>query len=357
MDIPVLSITGSDSTGGTGIQADIRTISAMGARALTAVTSVTFRNSNGIQSFADLPCDVIVGQVRAVIAGSHPRAVKVGMVRDSETVCRLRDEIVGCQRIVLSPGILSSGGETLIPDSAAAAVRDVLLPEATLLMLRCNEAERLLGTTIVTDDDMLAAARRLTDMGAGAVLLRGGHTAEERLTALLYAAGEHRFFSSRNTEGWQKHGVTAAMSSAVATRLAFGDDVPTAVSRAHEYMHSQVVYSVTTQSQRQRPADIYNSLLSLIADRYSEAHDVQYYADRLAVSTRYLSRVTGSVVGRSPKQIIADYLMRQAEILLATSRLSVGEVAARLGFSSPATFTKFFVEHEGCPPQDFRARL
>ncbi len=354
---PVLSITGSDNTGAAGIQADIKTITALGGNALTAVTTVTVQDSGGIQSLLDLPRDMVAGQVKAIIDDHHPRAVKVGMVRDAATIRALKHEIIGCPQIVLVPGIVTSRGRRILSDEAIEAWRRELIPEATLLLLRCNEAELLLGRTIQSDDDMLTAAEALTEMGARAVLLRGGHQVEGRLTALLYGQGLRQFFTSQNTEGWQRHGVGGALSSAIATRLALGDDMATAIRLAHDYLHSQVVYAVEANSQSHRPADLYNQLMTLIAAHYRTAHDVAFYADRLAITPRYLNRITAQVVAKTPKQVIDDYLMKESESLLCSSRLTVSEVAAKLGFSSLAMFSKFFSAHQGCSPNDYRSRL
>lgn len=350
----VLTITGSDNTGGAGIQADIRTIAAMGGEALTAVTSVTVQDGRGIQTIMDLPCDLVVGQTRAVVEARHPHVAKVGMVRDARTIRALRAELAGCRQLVLVPGIVSSRGERLLDDEALAALRRWLIPEAAILLLRCNEAELLLGRPIATDDDMLRAAEALTDMGAGAVLLRGGHQTARRLTALLLADGHPRFFSSQNTDGWQRHGVGGALSSAIATRLALGDDVLTAVTQAHAYVHSRVVYAVEGHTASQRPADLYNALMTLVADNYRTSHTVSFYAERLAITPRYLSQVTRRVVGKSPKQVVDDYLAQEASALLLGSRLTIAEVARQLGFSSPAAFSRFFSESHGCAPRSFR---
>lgn len=385
----ILSITGSDSTGGAGVQADIKTISALGAYAVTAISSVTMQNSSGIHSVYPLPPEIVVGQVRAVMDDVHPRAIKLGLVAHAATITALRDCIVGCPRIVCDPGILSSHGTRLMDDEALASLRRHLLPEVTLLMLRCSEAELLLNTRIATGDDMLRVARRLTEMGPQWVMLRGSQHAEGRLTALLYGTPEapdgvkaeplQQFFSSYNIEGWQRHGVGGALSSAIATRLAFGDDVPTAIRHAHDYLHSQVVYAVEpypsilpleslrvncaqdkrwpegqSQGIRQRPAELYNRLLNLIAAHFRTAHDVAFYADRLAITPRYLSQVTRAVVEKSPKQVIDEYLLHETETLLRTTSLTIQEISWQLGFSSPVQLSKFVQKQRGCSPSQIR---
>lgn len=352
--VPVLSITGSDSTGGSGVQADIMTITALGGHSVTAITSIAVQDGKGIHYVHDLPADVVCGQIRSIMQDYRPKAVKIGLVNDASVIRGVRDEVIGCPRIVCDPGILTSYNERLMSDDALAALCRYIMPDTMLLLLRCSEAELILGVPVTTDEEMLEAARRLCEIGAQWVLLRGGHQEKGRLKALLFGDGMQRFFTSYNVEGWQRHGVGGALSSAIATRLAFGDDVPEAVKNAHDYIHSQVVYAVDDDSQGLRPAELYNGFLDLIADNFRTAHDVAFYADRLAITSRYLSHVTGTVVGRSPKQIIDDYVMAEAEVLLSTTSLTIQEVSDRLGFSSQVMFSKFFRSKRGCTPSEFR---
>jgi len=242
----------------------------------------------------------------------------------------------------------------MVGDDVVEAIKRYLVPEALLLMLRCRDAEKLLSISILTDDDMLEAARLLHEMGAEWVLLRGGQHTKGRVTALLFNFSTFHFFTSYNIDGWQRHGVAAALSAAITTRLGMGDDVPTAIRNAHDFIHSQVVYAKPDETGG-RAIDIYNRFVSLVAGHYREAHDVAFYADRLCITTRYLSGVTNNVVGKSPKQIIADYLMSEAKTYLDTTRLSIQEVADRLGFSSQALFCKFFKAQEKRSPSEHRS--
>ena len=340
----IFSINGSDSTGQSGIGADIQTIAALGGHALTAITC--------IEDYA-LPSEVVLKQVEEVISTFHPKAIKVGLVTDSETVQRLRDEVIACRRLVVAPGIFDADCKPMVSDDVVEATKRHLVPEALLLMLRCRDAEKMLGISIRTDDDMLDAARRLHEMGAEWVLLRGARHIKDRLIALLYSQNKTQFFSSYNTEGWQKHGVAGALSAAITTRLGMGDDVPTAVRNAHDFIHSQVVYAKPDEMGG-RSIDIYNRFVSLVAEHYRTAHDVAFYADRLCITTRYLSGVTDKVVGKSPKQIIADYIMSEAKTFLDTTRLTIQEIADRLGFSSQVLFCKFFKAQEKTSPSDYR---
>ncbi|MBR6129738.1 MAG: bifunctional hydroxymethylpyrimidine kinase/phosphomethylpyrimidine kinase [Bacteroidaceae bacterium] len=344
MRIPILSINGSDSTGQSGIGADIQTIAALGGYAVTAVTYAG--------DYA-LPSDVVLKQVAESISALHPKAIKVGLVTDSETVRLLRGEVIACRRLVVAPGIFDSDGKQLVSDEVIDAFARYLIPEALLLMLRCKDAEKLLGISIKTDDDMLEAARLLHEMGAEWVLLRGARHIKGRLIALLYSQNKTQFFSSYNTEGWQRHGVAGALSAAITTRLGMGDDVPTAIRNAHDFIHSQVVYAKPDEMGG-RSIDIYNRFVSLVAEHYRSAHDVAFYADRLCITTRYLSQVTDNVVAKSPKQIIADYLLSEAKTYLGTTRLTIQEIADRLGFSSQALFCKFFKSQEKTSPSEYR---
>lgn len=353
---PVLTITGSDCTGGSGIQADIKTITALGGYALTAITSVTVQDSSGIRRIHDLPVDMVTEQVRSIMQDIRPQVVKIGLVRDVETIKELGEDIRYCRDVVYDPGFLSSHGTQLVPDEAVEAISRHLIPEVSVLLLRCNEAERLLGVRIATDDDMVNAAERLTSMGAKAILLRGGHQTDGMLTALFYENGKKTFYTSRNTERWQKHGVGGALSTAVATYMAFNDDIPTAIRKAHDYIHRQMVYAVTPRIQGLRPTDLYNQFTSLIAQYYREAHGVAFYADRLSISTRYLSLITEKVTSKTPKQLIADYLMQEAKVLLETSTLTIQEISDKLGFSSQSLFAKFFHSQQGYAPKEHREK-
>ena len=354
--IPILTINGSDGAGVVGVQADIRTISALGGYALTAITSVTTQNENCEVYIEDLSPDMIIGQVRAIVKESHPKVVKIGLVRDMSTVKMLKNEIVAAQSIVLVPGIFSSEGKQLVSDETISAIKRHLLPMSTLLILRSNEAEKMLGIKINTDDDMMNAARAFVDMGVESVMLRSSKHNEGLLTALLYENGKPHFFTSHNTEGWQKHGVGGALSSAIATRLAFGDDIMAAIGNAHDYMHKQVVYAVSEKIQHSRKTVVYNKFMSLVSENYHKSHDVSFYADKLCVSTRYLSQVTNDIVGVSPKQLISDYIIKESKILLESTNYSIQEISNRLGFSSQSAFTSFFIKNENETPSAFRLK-
>ena len=382
---PILSISGSDSTGQSGIQADIQTIAALGGYALTAITSI----GNYPLASCPLPLapEIVLGQVEGIISTFHPKAIKVGLVTDSETIRLLCRDAPWRVRyapwrfpLVVAPGIFDANGRQMIDDEAIKAIARYLVPDARLLMLRCKDAEKMLGISIKTDDDMLEAAKQLQGMGAEWILLRGGQHTKGRITALLYGPNgarskeqgasncqlsiiNYQFFSSYNTEGWQRHGVAGALSAAITVRLGMGDDVPTAIRNAHDFIHSQVVYMKEApprgglEGVGHRSIDLYNAFVSLVAEHYREAHDVSFYADKLCITPRYLSQITDNTVAKSPKQIIADYLMSEAKSYLETTRLTIQEIADRLGFSSQALFCKFFKAQSNTSPTEYRSQL
>ncbi len=323
----------------------------MGCHALTVATCIVMRD------VVNFPAHIIRQQIVDVVAKCHPRAVKVGLVRTPEAVGVVSNGIVGMRRIVVAPGIMASNNVQLVDDDTIDAIRRCLIPVASLLVLRQVEAEKILGVKIVTDNDMVAAAQSFIDMGAEYVMIRGGRITEGRVTALLLGNDVKQFFSSYNIEGWKQHGVGGALSTAVATRLGMGDDVPDAVRNAHEFVHSRIVYSVSGSGKRMRPADIYNAFMNLLSNNYQRAHDVAFYADRLCITTRYLSQITNESVSKSPKQIIAEYLLNESRQVLENSRLSVKEVSDNLGFRAVSVFCKLFKQQTGFTPSEYRRHI
>lgn len=354
-DIPILTISGSDNCGHSGIQSDIKTISDMGCYALTSITSITTQDKNKIEAIYDLPEETVIQQTKSAIENLHPKAIKIGMVRNASTIKKLGTEIVGCKNIVCAPGILTSRGEKLLDDNALDEIKKHLLPISSIIMLRCNEAELLLDCKINNNDDHESAAKKLQEMGAEWVLIRGRQSTNGMLTALLYGKNHIQYFSSKNTEGWKRHGVGGAMSAAISANLGKGEDMLTAIKHAHDYLHSQIVYAVTDDNQM-RPADIYGNFMSLVVENSKTAHDVQFYADKLSISTRYLSRITGKTVKKTPKEVIDDYLINESKKMLCNSRLTIQETAYQAGFTSQAMFCKFFKKRTGLSPSEYRKR-
>lgn len=350
---PVLCINGSDSLGHAGIQADIRTIKDIGCYAITAITAVTVQNSMGITDVHKLPAPLVAGQIRAIYKEIKPQAVKLGMVDNAETIHAIAREIANCTNIVCSPVILASCGGILMSNDSMQAYRQCFLPICKLLIIKCTDAEILLGRRICIDNDMTEAAAQLHRMGPQWVLLRGGTFVKGHINALLSGPECKKFFSSVNIDGWQRHGIGGTLSTAIAARLAKGDDVLSAITNAHNYMHSQVVYA-STKPRALQPHNLYDQFMTLLSRNYKITHNVASYASQLSISSRYLSQITNSVCGRSPRQIISDFLLQECEQMLSNTSLTIQQISNQLGFTSQIAFTKFFKAKKGCAPTIYR---
>lgn len=366
--VPILSITGSDSTSGSGIQADVKTIFSLGGYAVTALTTITAQNSKHILSFENISADLVVSQVKAVLEEIRPKAVKIGLVRDYKTVKALSNEIIGLRHIVVDAGFFNSRGERLIGQEVINAFKEYIFHNTEILIIKIKDAEILTGGNIISVQDMQSAALKILEMGVGAVLLQGGHSAEGIVTDIFISNDEKKsplFFTSPDTAGWNFHGVAGNLSSATATFLAKGETLKNAVVKAHEYIRSLIVYSVALDSANiirhihdhnvsSRHVEIYNKLMSLVAEYYMKAKDVNFYAEKLNITPRYLSQITQKIVDKSPKKLIGDYMMKEIEDTLLSTSLTVQEAAYKFGFSSQAAFCKFFKAQKGISPKEFR---
>lgn len=233
----VLVIAGSDSGGGAGIQGDIKTVTALGGYAATSITAITVQNTLGVHAVHALPSALVEAQARAVLDDIGADAIKTGMLGDVEmveTVARLLD---GASAIpaVIDPVMIAKGGHALLAPKALDAVRALLIARAALLTPNAPEAAALTGLTIETTDDLRRAGAALLRLGAGAVLMKGGHVAGERVVdVLMSSAGETTFegprFDTRHT-----HGTGCTLASACATGLAQGLPLDRAVARAWDY--------------------------------------------------------------------------------------------------------------------------
>lgn len=354
----VLSINASDSTGEAGIVADIGTISALRAQPLATMTSIISQEAKYTLQTSNLPTELVLEQIRSALQKGSPKSVKVGFVSDPLTIETLSPIIQAVPRKVMVPSIIDSTGNKLLSPQAIDMWIKHLFPLADLLILKVCEAEEVLGIKIHTDADMLDAATLLRQMGAKSVMLRGAQIREGYLTAILMHEEGHKFFTSHNMDKWQRHGIAGVLSTAIATRYAFGDSTEAAVENAHSYIHSHLVYSFSPMQgvAALRSADIYNKFLSLITRHYATAHDVAYYAEHLCVSARYLQEVTEKMAEKSPKQIISEYLLQEACNMLEGTRLTIQQISLQLGFSSQAQFSRFFSREQGVSPQAYRFR-
>jgi len=287
---PILTITGSDSTAGSGVQADIKTISELGGYAMSAITSITVQTTLGIQQFYDVPAQIVAGQIDAVMNDFEPDVVKIGLIRRVDT---LEVVVKALQKyrprhVILDTVVLSSRGDTLISREMLEAISQQLLPLCTLVVKK--------------DDGSM-------------------------------------------------HGLSNRYASAVAVFLSQGLPTDEAKAKAKAYINTQVMRASDLQG---RSSELYNELLDAIVEHHRQASDVRFYADLLNVSSRYLAQVTRRISGKSPKAIIDDYLMHEIELQLKSTDSTVQEIAYRLGFSSQAHFTKFFKKLKGISPTEYR---
>ncbi|MDD6892005.1 MAG: bifunctional hydroxymethylpyrimidine kinase/phosphomethylpyrimidine kinase [Bacteroidales bacterium] len=241
----VLSIAGSDCSGGAGIQADLKTISAHGAYAATAVTAVTVQNSCGVTHVHPVPPAIVEAQITAVMEDLPPHAIKIGMVNDAaiiRTIARTLRRYPSCF-VVLDPVMVSSSGRPLLEPAALTALTDELMPLCSLVTPNLPEAELLLDIPLKTLDDMHLAARSLLRYGNHAVLLKGGHLDADQLTDVLQVANEQEphLYTAPKVESRNTHGTGCTLSSAIAARMALGDLLPDAVAHAKHYVHQALV--------------------------------------------------------------------------------------------------------------------
>ena len=233
----VLVVAGSDSGGGAGIQADIKTITALGGYAATAITAITVQNTLGVHRVHALPVDFIDAQARAVLEDIGADAIKIGMLGGGAVaamVARLLADYPDIP-VVLDPVMIAKGGESLLDGEGADALRRDLIPRATLLTPNAPEAAILTGLAVEHIDDLRRAGDALLRAGAAAVLMKGGHVAGETVVDLLLTPKSETRFESPRVAGRHTHGTGCTLASACAAGLAQGMALAAAVARAHAY--------------------------------------------------------------------------------------------------------------------------
>lgn len=237
----VLIIAGSDSGGGAGIQADIKTVTALGGYAATAITAVTVQNTLGVTGVHPIPLDVVAAQARAVLSDIGADAIKTGMLGDAATV-ELVAQLLDEARVpaVVDPVMVAKGGASLLAQAAVAAVRELLIPRAALLTPNAPEAEALTGLTVMSADDLRRAGEALLAMGAKAVLMKGGHVPGGRLTDILMTPAGETVFESERIETRHTHGTGCTLASACAAGLAQGLPLTDAVARGWAYVQEAI---------------------------------------------------------------------------------------------------------------------
>ena len=232
-----LSIAGSDSSGGAGIQADIKTMSAHGVFAMTAVTALTAQNTTGVTDIMETTPAFLAAQLDAVFTDIYPDAVKIGMVSSAELIAVIAEKLTeyGAKHTVVDPVMVATSGAPLLRPDAVEALRTKLLPLAEVATPNIPEAEILANMTIASPEDMEAAAKIISDRYGCAVLCKGGHDLNDA-NDLLWKDGTARWFRGRRIDNPNTHGTGCTLSSAIASNLARGMDLETAVDRAKAYI-------------------------------------------------------------------------------------------------------------------------
>lgn len=232
-----LTIAGSDSSGGAGIQADIKTMTANGVFATCAVTALTAQNTTGVTDILESTPHFLAEQLDAVFTDIVPDAVKIGMVSSAELIAVIAEKLrqYGAERVVVDPVMVATSGAKLLRDDAIQALTSQLLPLATVLTPNIPEAEILSGLTITDAAGMEAAARTISQRYGCAVLCKGGHSLNDA-NDYLYCQGQGRWFLGQRIENPNTHGTGCTLSSAIAANLAKGYDLDRSVERAKAYI-------------------------------------------------------------------------------------------------------------------------
>ncbi len=239
----VLVIAGSDSGGGAGIQADIKTITALGGYAATALTALTAQNTLGVHGVLPVPADFIRQQIEVVLGDIGADIIKIGMLGDVATigtVCDALEDFAPDVPVVLDPVMVAKGGQALLAAHAVDSLRRRLLPLSAVVTPNLPEAEALTGLAIKTADDMAEAAAAILAMGVPAVLLKGGHLESETVIDLLATEAETEAFAAPRIATRHTHGTGCTTASAVAVGLAQGLALREAVLRARLYVRAAI---------------------------------------------------------------------------------------------------------------------
>ena len=296
MNRTILTITGSDGTGGSGVQADIRLISKLGGTAASAITSITVQNTLGIQEFHDLPASVVRQQVEAIINDLEPQVVKIGLLRRTDVVEMLAEVLQRHKprHIIYVPVLTSAKGEQLVDHRVYQAIEKLLIPMCTVVLAPSDLAETPL-----------------------------------------------------------RHGRANQLASALAYYLSLDEKVSDAMLHAQAYLKQLPAEYAEGNS---RSEELYNQFLDAVEHYYNRYADVAFYAEQLNVSPRYLGQVTRQITGRSPKAIIDERIASEIETLITTTNKPLKDVAQMLGFSSQAHLSRFFKKRRGVSPTEFQRK-
>ena len=239
----ILIIAGSDSSGGAGIQADIKTVSSLGSYAMTAVTAITAQNTTGVKSIVPVSANEIEKQIIYTTKDIKPDAIKIGMLNSSQVIKKVLDSlrIIKIKKIVLDPVMIAKGGAKLINDEAIKILKTKLLKKVTLITPNIPEAEVLTGVIIKNKEDMISAANELINLGAKNVLIKGGHLKSKLVEDVFLNKSEIKIFVNLRHKTKNTHGTGCILSSAIATFFSCGKSIKKACDLGIKYVNSAIL--------------------------------------------------------------------------------------------------------------------
>ncbi len=242
----LLTIAGSDSSGGAGIQADIKTFAALGTYGMSVITAVTAQNTQAVIKVAEMSREMVKAQIDAVFSDIRVDAVKIGMVANAGLIRQiaLSLEEWGAQNIVLDPVMISKSGCALLEQAAIEALKEELFPMATIITPNLPEAEALLGKPITNQEEMEKAVRELYLLGPRSVLIKGGHLQSDAVD-VFFDGEKMTVFSAPRINSKNTHGTGCTLSSAIAAHLALGNDLISAVGQSKEYLTKAIDNSIS----------------------------------------------------------------------------------------------------------------
>lgn len=232
-----LSIAGSDSCGGAGIQADMKTMTMNGVYAMTAITALTAQNTTGVTGIYEVTPEFLKQQIDAVFTDIRPDAVKIGMVSSPDLVEVIAERLkfYHAENVVVDPVMVATSGSVLSQDSAVSVMKEKLLPLATVITPNIPESEILIGKKIASREEMEAAAKEMAEVFGCAVLCKGGHSINDA-NDLLYADGRKIWFNGKRIQNPNTHGTGCTLSSAIASNLAKGYSLEQSIQRSKDYI-------------------------------------------------------------------------------------------------------------------------
>ena len=243
-----LTIAGSDSGGGAGIQADLKTFQELGTFGTSVLTAITAQNTNGVHGVQAVDTDIIDGQLEAVMTDLRPKAAKTGMIFSPEIIALISERLkqYGPIQLVVDPVMIAKGGASLLQEEAIEALRTKLIPLATVITPNIPEAEVLAEMTIRNEDDLREAANRILQLGAEHVIVKGGHSSDPQFSEdyIVSKNGSHFRLCSPRIDTEDTHGTGCTFSAAIAANLAKGMSVEEAITEAKVFIQSAIQYGL-----------------------------------------------------------------------------------------------------------------